>query len=173
MGRLRVSVSFSVEEWRVLNDFCVQLNVRRARFLHDSFVAYASKAPSDVDVKHVVLVKELEQLFREEKRLRCLNDKILSNHAYLRQYAKRLMLGGFEDSAVKYRPPLTVAPNAAEIIQAFEGIFSHRQKLGQRMAEIARELYPGEYGLQSLPSSDQNKLNTPVNNVREGRRSEL
>jgi hypothetical protein len=129
----------------------------------------------DVDdvIARCLLELELDSLFMEEKRLRRLSDKILSNNAYLREYARRLMIGGFEDGATKYRSPLTASPNAAVIIQTFEGIFNHRQRVGERMAEIARQLYPGEYGLNSLPSSDQNARFKPVNNVRELKGDEL
>jgi hypothetical protein len=129
-----------------MNDFCGQLKVKRARLLHNAFLEYVQKTPVAVEVKRVLLLNELEQIFREEARLRRLSSKILANNTYLNEYARKLIHGGYDNNLVgKFRPSLESAPNAAQAIPAFEGLFCHRKKLGERMLEICLELYPGQY----------------------------
>jgi hypothetical protein len=156
-----------VEEAKVLVDFCRRVGVSRSGFVRDAVLEHLKVKCYDDLVRKCGLRKELEDLFMEERRLRRLSDKILSDNVYLRPYARRLISGGMEDDAHRYRPALTSAPNAAEVILAFEGIFANRKIIGDRLVELARELYPGEYGLSSIPSSGRNNRHIPVNNVRD------
>jgi Arc/MetJ-type ribon-helix-helix transcriptional regulator len=172
MGRKRVSVFLGEDLVRVVDGLCRRGGLSRSRFVREAVEGFLRGGKVESLVKECLLRMELDDLFREEKRLRRLSDKILADNVYLGQYAKKLMLGGFEDGAVRYRPPLTSAPNAAEVIRTFEGIFCHRLRVGKRLVEVAWQLYPGEYELSGFPSSDQNNQNRPVKDVREEERGE-
>ena len=166
----RVLVWLRSGEFRVFERFCRCVGKSKSAVLRDSLLVFLNGEVKDDLVKRVVLERELERLFREEKQLRRVQNKILSNAAYLRQYAKLLVHGGWEDHTGRFRPPLASSPDSALLIKAFEGVFSHRSQIGRHIAEISLILYPGEYGLTCLPSSDQNTCYTPVNNVRDQKR---
>jgi hypothetical protein len=129
-----------------MDEFCRLLKVKRSRFVRSAFLAYVAKEPDKKEVRRLLLLNELDAVFREESRVRRLSNKILANNTYLADYARKLIHGGYESDLVgKFRPSLNSGPNAALAVQAFEGLFSRRLELGKRMLEISRELYPGSY----------------------------
>jgi hypothetical protein len=156
------SVWLRGSERRLLRDFCGKAGLSRSVIIRRGLLEFLNGKASDELLRRCLLERELDALFREERRLRRIQSKILSNAAYLRQYARQLIHGGWEEHGARFRPPLANSPNADLLIKAFEGTFHHRGCVGKRIAEISLELYPGEYGLRSLPSSDQNTRNTSV-----------
>ncbi len=137
---------------RALREYCRRSQVSRSRVVRVALERFLGGEASGGFAERCLLVCELEELLGEERRIRRLQNKLLSNFVYLRGYARRVMQGGWEDSA-KFRPPIAnAAPNAALAIEALEGIFHNRSRIGKRIAELSLKLYPGSYDLPRFPS---------------------
>lgn len=91
----------------------------------------------------VLLKFELFQLDAELRMVRRLQNAILCNGPYLRDYAHDLMKGAFKTpSSADVRKSLLTYPGADRLLPALEALCGRRHEIHVRLCEISQKLYP-------------------------------
>jgi len=98
----------------------------------------------DGELRRLLLEEELAGLLVESGSLRRVQNNILADYVYLRDYARELVKGAYKNPAyVQLRRSILCYPGADKALTALERVFCRREQIGQRLCEIVAELYPG------------------------------
>jgi len=117
----------------------------------------------DADLDRFLLLGEFAGLEEERGCLRRMQNIILADHVYLRDYAKELVKGSFSLSNVEYRRSILSYPGAEKALPALEHVLGRRSEIGAHMCEIVEKLYPSNHYEQLTQFKDEyEKRERPV-----------